>query len=104
MKTAKIDMSYKDNSPSCCGFYDSKYPIGFFLNSQQVKDLGLDNVSPEQTVEIAATLRVTSVTKRTTENDDGETKTECYVCVTEMGVEQAAKSAKESLSEAYESK
>ena len=79
MDTKKVDMSYKgmDSSP-CCSLYDSKYPIGFFLNPKQVEALGIPaDVEPETTMEIAATIKINSVTKR-------EGQTECYACVTEM--------------------
>lgn len=85
METKKVDMSYtgSDCSP-CCSLYDSKYPIGFFLNSKQVEALGIPaDAEPGAMMEICATVKINSVTKR-------EGQTECYACVTEMGIVPAA--------------
>ena len=81
METKKVDMSYSgsDCAP-CCSLYDSKYPIGFFLNLKQVAALGIpDTVEPGTMMDIVATVKINSVTKR-------EGQVECYACVTEMGV------------------
>ena len=89
METKEVDMSYDsmNDAPVCCGLYDSKYPIGFFLNPKQVKALGIpETVEPGATMEIVATIKITSVTKR-------EGQTECYACVTEMGIVSAAKTS-----------
>lgn len=81
MDTKMIDMSYtgSDCSP-CCSLYDSKYPIGFFLNPKQVEALGIPaTVEPETTMKMVGTIKINSVTKR-------EGQTECYACVTEMAI------------------
>ena len=85
MDTKMIDMSYtgSDCSP-CCSLYDSKYPIGFFLNPKQVEALGIPaTVEPETTFEVVAKIKINSVTKR-------EGQVECYACVTDMGIVAAA--------------
>lgn len=85
METKKVDMSYSgsDCAP-CCSLYDSKYPIGFFLNSKQVEALGIPaDAEPGAMMEVVATVKISSVTKR-------EGQTECYACVTEMGIVPAA--------------
>lgn len=85
MDTKKVDMSYSgsDCAP-CCSLYDSKYPIGFFLNPKQVAALGIpDDVEPGTMMEVVATVKINSVTKR-------EGQVECYACVTEMGIVPAA--------------
>lgn len=87
METKKVDMSYSGNDAPCCSLYDSKYPIGFFLSPKQVEALGIPaTVEPETTMEIVATVKINSVTKR-------EGQTECYACVTEMGIVNAAKAS-----------
>lgn len=88
MDTKKVDMSYSgSNCAPCCSLYDSKYPIGFFLNPKQVEALGIPaDVEPETEMEVVATIKINSVTKR-------EGQTECYACVTEMGIVPAAAKA-----------
>lgn len=86
MDTKKVDMSYSgsDCAP-CCSLYDSKYPIGFFLNPKQVEALGIPaEVEPGTMMEVVATVKINSVTKR-------EGQVECYACVTEMGIVPAGK-------------
>lgn len=104
MKINKIDMSNDHNSSPCCDYYDPKYPIGFFLNCDQVEKLGLKDVEPGRTVEAVATLVVKSITKRKGEDgDDMGIDVECYVNVTEMGVLSADKpSPSQLMSKAYE--
>jgi len=89
MDTKKVDMSYSgsDCSP-CTSLYDNKYPIGFFLNPKQVDALGIPaEVEPGTTMEIVATVKINSVTRR-------EGQVECYACVTEMGIVPASSAAK----------
>ena len=104
MKANKVDMSSKRETSPCCDYYDPKYPIGFFLNCDQVEELGLQNVEPGQTVEAVVTLVVKSVTKRNGEDaDDMGADVECYVNVTEMGILSSAKpSPSQLMSKAYE--
>lgn len=79
MNVKKIDMANTGESSCCLPFHDNKYSVGFFLNPKQVEALGIaDDVQPGETMEIVATLKISSVTKR-------EGQTECYVCITEMG-------------------
>lgn len=85
MDAKKVDMSYTGSDSMCCSLYDSKYPIGFFLSPKQVEALGIPaDVEPETTMEIVATIKINSVTKR-------EAQTECYACITEMCVIKADK-------------
>ncbi len=85
MDIKKVDMKRSNDDMPCCGMYDSEYPIGFLLNPKQVADLGIpENVEPETTMEIVATIKVKSVTRR-------EGQTELYACITEMGIVTAAK-------------
>lgn len=98
MDTKMIDMA-REEDDSCCmsiGGYDNKYPIGFFLDPKTVKKLGVpDDIQPGQTVEAHATLKISSVTRR-------EGKTECYVCVTAMGLVQTdAKTPSAKMAESY---
>lgn len=80
MKPNMVDMSNNGNDMLCSSMYDSKYSIGFFLNPKQVEALGITpDVEPETVMCVIAMVKVKSVTKR-----DGET--ECYMCVTEMGI------------------
>lgn len=79
MDVKKIDMSSTESSSCCLPFHDNKYPVGFFLNPKQVEGLGLEEtVQPGDILNVVATIKVSSVTKR-------EGQTECYVCITEMG-------------------
>lgn len=81
----KVSMKRESDTMPCVGMYDNEYPIGFFLDPQQVKALGIDgNVEPGAMVNLVATAKVKSVTKR-------EDQVEMYLCVTEMGVDGAPK-------------
>ena len=86
MDAKMVDMSYSGSDcVPCCSLYDSKYPIGFFLNPKQVEALGIPaDVEPETSMKMVATIKINSVTKR-------EGQMECYACVTEMAIAPAAK-------------
>lgn len=100
MDAKRVDMSYSGSDcVPCCSLYDSKYPIGFFLNPKQVEALGIPaDVEPETTMEMVATIKINSVTKR-------EGQVECFACVTEMGIVPAAKTSPNAkMANAYEGK
>jgi len=87
--TTKIDMSYNNSgSFPCCSPSDCHYPIGFFLSPKQIEQLGIsDTVKPGDTMDVAATIKITSVTSK-------EKETELYAVVTEMGIVSKEKKAK----------
>lgn len=92
--TKMIDMTINDNPEAFIDSYDPSH-IGFFLNADHTKKLGLDNSKAGDEIAVKGVLKIKTVTS-------GEGSTELYVCIKELGVDGKDKSSTDKMSETYE--